>query len=90
MGGLETGCGVEERGTDHEDQQGDEGGAGDATEQARESVRMHGEQVATVKNTTENTRRATSSESPAGSSGSNISNEVEEVRGMARHGPIAR
>ena len=45
MGGLETGCGVEERGTDHEDQQGDEGGAGDATEQARESVRMHGEQV---------------------------------------------
>ena len=41
MGGLETGCGVEERGTDHgKDQQGDEGGAGGATEQA--SVRAFG------------------------------------------------
>ena len=46
--------------------------------------------LATATTATENTRRATSSEMPAGSSGCNISKEVDEVRGMAKHGPIAR
>lgn len=45
MGGLKARRGIEECGADHKDQQRDEGGTGDATEQARESVRMHGEQV---------------------------------------------
>ena len=37
-----------------------------------------------------NTRRAVPSETPSGSSGTNISKAVELVRGMARHGPMAR
>ena len=45
---------------------------------------------ATAKKATANTRRAVPSETPSGSSGTSISKAVELVRGMARHGPIAR
>ena len=45
---------------------------------------------ATTKKATANTRRAVPSEMPSGSSGTNISKAVELVRGMAKHGPMAR
>ena len=45
---------------------------------------------ATTKKPMANTRRAVPSETPSGNSGTSISKAVELVRGMARHGPMAR
>ena len=45
---------------------------------------------ATTKNPMAKTRRAVPSETPSGSSGTSISKAVELVRGIARHGPMAR
>ena len=91
MGSLKARRGIEECGTDHKDQQRDEGGTGDATEQARESVRMHGEQVGNGKEHDREHETRHLERKPRGKQRlEHLRTRWREVRGMARHGPIAR
>ena len=93
IGSLWRGSGTQRRdhGSAHDQyDKGDERGARNAAEYARDDAGSSVSANATIKNPTANTRRAVASETPSGSSGTSISKAVELVRGMARHGPIAR